>query len=72
MKRHFKKLTSYFLVITLMLTGAFNMVKPMKAEASNIVIVLDPGHGGSDAGTTNSGLGLREKDVNLKIALYAR
>lgn len=31
-------------------------------------IVVDPGHGGSDPGATGIG-GLREKDVNLKIAL---
>lgn len=31
-------------------------------------IVVDPGHGGSDPGATGVG-GLREKDVNLKIAL---
>lgn len=36
----------------------------------NIVVVLDPGHGGSDPGA--SGNGLREKDLTLKIAQYAK
>ena len=36
----------------------------------NIVVVLDPGHGGSDSGA--SGNGLREKDLTLKIAQYAK
>ncbi len=32
------------------------------------IIVIDPGHGGSDPGAVGSG-GLREKDINLDIAL---
>ena len=38
--------------------------------AKNVVVVLDPGHGGSDSGTT--GGGLKEKDLNLKIAQYCK
>ena len=34
------------------------------------VVVLDPGHGGTDPGTAHNGLA--EKDLNLKIALYAK
>ncbi|MGX9161955.1 N-acetylmuramoyl-L-alanine amidase [Priestia megaterium] len=34
-------------------------------------IVLDPGHGGKDYGTTSIKSKLREKDITLKIALYA-
>ena len=33
------------------------------------IIVIDPGHGGRFSGTTGEG-GLREKDVNLGVALY--
>lgn len=36
----------------------------------NLVVVLDPGHGGSDSGAC--GYGLREKDLTLKIAYYCK
>lgn len=34
------------------------------------VIVIDPGHGGADAGASDNGI--LEKDINLKIALYLK
>jgi N-acetylmuramoyl-L-alanine amidase len=40
------------------------------APTPNIIIVLDPGHGGSDPGATYGGL--REKDLTLKTAQYAK
>ena len=42
------------------------------AEASgSCLIVLDPGHGGIDAGKTGIN-GAKEKDINLNIALYIK
>ena len=41
-------------------------------EEGNFVIVLDPGHGGSDPGASNSRFGLKESDINYKIATYAK
>jgi len=38
------------------------------ASLANKVIVLDPGHGGGDSGAVGP-TGLREKDVNLRIAM---
>ncbi|MCE1245753.1 MAG: N-acetylmuramoyl-L-alanine amidase [Firmicutes bacterium] len=32
------------------------------------IIVIDPGHGGSDPGACNGGMGLREKDITLDIS----
>ena len=44
------------------------------ASSSNVVVVLDPGHGGSDPGTTYTvnGTYLCERDINLKIAQYCK
>ncbi len=41
---------------------------PSAGPGALLVVVLDPGHGGSDPGATGPG-GLAEKDVNLAIAL---
>ena len=38
----------------------------------DLVIVLDPGHGGADTGAVNTELGLYESAINLKIALACR
>ena len=48
------------------------LVKFDKVNHDDIVIVLDPGHGGVDVGATNSSLGLYESEINLKIALACR
>lgn len=41
-------------------------------EEGPVVIVLDPGHGGSDVGAVNYRDGLNEADANLAIALACR
>lgn len=41
-------------------------------DRDELVVVLDPGHGGSDTGAVNSALGLYESEINLKIALACR
>ncbi|MBO4554254.1 MAG: N-acetylmuramoyl-L-alanine amidase, partial [Clostridia bacterium] len=39
-------------------------------KAKNIpVVVVDAGHGGEDAGVVGKTSGMRESDLNLKIAL---
>ncbi|MCI8548724.1 MAG: hypothetical protein HFJ38_07575, partial [Bacilli bacterium] len=37
-----------------------------------IVLVIDPGHGGKMSGTSNNELGLVERDITLKISRYLR
>ena len=41
-----------------------------QTKNGNVVVVLDPGHGGTDGGAV--GNGLQEKDLNLKIAKYCK
>ena len=50
------------------LTTSNNTVK--NTGAGNVVVVLDPGHGGSESGAIYGGL--VEKDVNLKVATYCK
>ena len=54
---------------TLFLLGMAGKVDAMDSDG-NLVIVLDPGHGGGDPGAT--GGNLREDEVNFKIAYYAK
>lgn len=56
-----------FLHISL-LEVLFWFVFAVQAEGRNFVVVIDPGHGGRDAGTS-SGVIAKEKDVNLAVAL---
>ncbi|MGY8695448.1 MAG: N-acetylmuramoyl-L-alanine amidase family protein [Verrucomicrobiia bacterium] len=42
---------------------------PVAGTLRSNVIVIDPGHGGSEKGTTNDSLGLLEKDLNLDVSM---
>ncbi len=57
-----------FMVVVL--TGFLIFMPFIPARAFGIIVCLDPGHGGSDPGAV--GNGIKEKDVNLDIALRAR
>jgi len=35
-------------------------------------LIIDPGHGGGDSGAVNKRLGIKEKDINLSVALLMR
>ena len=50
-------ITTLFIVILIGKTNAFT-------------IVLDPGHGGNDSGAVNNKRGLKEAEINYKIATY--
>ncbi|HEX8485843.1 MAG TPA: N-acetylmuramoyl-L-alanine amidase [Sphingomonas sp.] len=44
----------------------------VQGDASRPLVVIDAGHGGIDPGAGNAELGLREKDVTLKVAQAIR
>lgn len=44
----------------------------VNASGEGKIIVLDPGHGGEDPGATSKFSDLKEKDLNLKIALKTK
>lgn len=58
----------------LVLLFAFLMLPTGQAKAENVVVVLDPGHGGAEAGarSTWDGVNYYEEVLNLKIAMYAK
>lgn len=45
-----------------------SVAQPYALSNGDLVIAIDPGHGGTDAGATYGGI--KEKDINLKIAQY--
>ncbi len=68
------KIRYVFLIAIMMITfGILCMPKVNAADdEGNLVIVLDPGHGGNDPGTLNAELGIKEAEVNYKIAIYTK
>lgn len=45
--------------------------REVSGETAPLLVLLDPGHGGIDAGKTGIN-GAKEKDINLNIALYIK
>lgn len=55
------------LILVLVMLGGFRLVQTVASSLQDKVIVIDPGHGGADPGAQYGNL--REKDVNLAVAL---
>lgn len=51
--------------------GADNS-SPVNGDSGQKVVILDPGHGGEDPGAVSDYSGLKEKDVNLTIAMMVK
>lgn len=52
--------------------GSYSASRAYVETPNSMVIVLDPGHGGSDPGTSNKSEGLIESQLNLKVANYCK
>lgn len=50
--------------------NAGHQAKPYAASNGDMIIAIDPGHGGTDSGASYGGM--KEKDVNLTIAKYIK
>ena len=63
-----------FRLLALILALALVPVMPAAATEEDVVIVLDPGHGGLDSGTAMEydGVMIHESAINLSIAEYCR
>lgn len=64
-----KKVLSYILIFCAVIAACFHGTKIEAAAAGNVVVVIDPGHGGT--GDRNLGAqydGLSEKDLTLRLA----
>ena len=63
-----------FRLLALILALAMGLAVPVAAEEEDVVIVLDPGHGGQDTGTEMKydGVLVCEAAINLSIAEYCR
>lgn len=66
-----KKILAVLLVIAIFSVSSINPVSAGNAKSDkSLVVVLDPGHGGTDTGAT--GYKLTEKKINLRIAQYCK
>lgn len=48
----------------------FHSISPLAEKDGNLIVVLDPGHGGDDSGAAANGA--KERDLNMKVALYCK
>lgn len=70
MKRVFQIIM--IMIVAFVFIGILQTTVNAADKEGNLVIVLDPGHGGSDPGASNGRFGLKESDINYKIAIYAK
>lgn len=65
-----RKILSIILIMIFILFEIASIVQAVNQK--EIVLVIDPGHGGKMTGTVNDKLGIIERDVTLKISKYLR
>ena len=64
------KILMILFAFVIMFSVCFSVTTPLEVNAAELIIVLDPGHGGSDPGAQNTvdGKLYQERNLNLKIA----
>ena len=68
-----KIITKILSILLVMIFVIFDLSSIVQAvNQKEIVLVIDPGHGGKMTGTANNELGLVERDITLKISRYLR
>lgn len=68
--RTISKIVAIILIVIFVISQLSCVVQAKTKK--EVVLVLDPGHGGKMTGTANNQLGLVERDLTLKIARYLR
>lgn len=72
LKALLKRIIAIIATLTILQITILPIVNVVTATNRDIVIVLDPGHGGKMSGAINEEKGLIERDLTLKIARYLR
>ncbi len=65
-------IVAVIMCVTLLPAETMGTIVSHASAADPIVVVLDPGHGGSDSGACNATLGTNEKNSNWEIALACK
>ena len=66
-----KRISVFITAVMLIIGCVVSVVSQVQAADRNVIITLDPGHGGEDPGSgTNNPM--CERDLNLKIAQYCK
>ena len=70
MRRHV--IVTCLIVFVISIVFCFKEKTEVRAKEKPLVLVLDPGHGGSQSGAARDNEKVEEKDLNLKIAVYLK
>ena len=69
-----KKMMAGLLAVLMLASTLFAIIPPVKANAANLIVTIDPGHGGSDPGNTSARAfgGASEAEHTWSLANHVR